>query len=209
MASLPPLPTPPPLAPSQSAYHLRPVNLDTDLSAIRGIFKAGMNTYSSRAKDVRVQRAWEQYTAHSLQDDLADIAGVYLNGGVGGGGGAFFVVVRTTDGTVVGHVGVEQKSEDECELRRMSVAPGLRGSGLGLRLVREVEAFARRQGYAQVVLSTGSLMAPAMGLYARAGYGVVRREAVGGFPMDKLHTVYYAKSLGGARGAGERGRSKL
>jgi len=48
-----------------------------------------------------------------------------------------------------------------------------RGTGLGGRLLRELEALAGRLGHPRVVLDTNLVLAEAVGLYERAGYARV------------------------------------
>jgi GNAT superfamily N-acetyltransferase len=56
------------------------------------------------------------------------------------------------------------------ELKRMYVEPGLRGVGIGRRLVQALEAGARALGAARVVLETGTRQTAALALYARCGF---------------------------------------
>jgi len=59
------------------------------------------------------------------------------------------------------------------EVKRMWVDPAWRGTGLGGRLLRELEALASRLGHARVVLDTNLVLTEAVGLYERAGYARV------------------------------------
>ncbi len=52
----------------------------------------------------------------------------------------------------------------------MYVVPEARGSGLGARLLEELEALARDLGYAVARLDTGAKQPGAQRLYERAGY---------------------------------------
>jgi GNAT superfamily N-acetyltransferase len=81
-----------------------------------------------------------------------------------------FLVVRDDAGRAVGCGGVCRFDDTRAELKRMYVAPGARGRGLGRRLLEELEAEARRLGYAGVVLETGDRQPAALGLYVSAGY---------------------------------------
>lgn len=81
-----------------------------------------------------------------------------------------FLVVRDDDGRAVACGGVARFDEGRGELKRMYVMPGLRGRGLGRRLLVELEAEARRLGYRSVVLETGDLQPEALGLYRSSGY---------------------------------------
>ena len=80
-----------------------------------------------------------------------------------------FLVVRE-DGSAIGCGGVCRFDEMRAELKRMYVLPEARGRGLGRRLLEELEAEARRLGYAGIVLETGDRQPEAVGLYESAGY---------------------------------------
>jgi GNAT superfamily N-acetyltransferase/DNA-binding MarR family transcriptional regulator len=56
------------------------------------------------------------------------------------------------------------------ELKRMWIAPDARGLGLGRRLLRELEKFAREAGAAVVRLETNRALREAVALYRRSGY---------------------------------------
>ena len=81
-----------------------------------------------------------------------------------------FVVVRDEAGAAVACGGICRFDETRAELKRMYVVPPARGRGYGRRVLEELEAAARRLGYAGVVLETGELQTAALGLYRSAGY---------------------------------------
>ena len=56
------------------------------------------------------------------------------------------------------------------ELKRMYVAPDVRGKGIGRSLLARLEAEARALGLARLVLETGSRQTEALALYRRAGF---------------------------------------
>ena len=62
------------------------------------------------------------------------------------------------------------------QLRLLLVEPSERGLGLGARLVDECERFARQAGYSRIVLWTNSLLLAARGIYAKAGYRLLKSE---------------------------------
>merc|ERR1719409_2433896 len=138
-----------------TSFSIRSVDLERDLPDVWRIFEKGMRLYCDPLPQGSVvKRSWEHYIKQALADDLARIEEIYLKPG-----GNFWVLVDHRSGDqVVGCVGVEKLDDSTCELRRMSVAPGTRKAGLGLKLCRQVEEFAALQGFKTIVLGTGSIM---------------------------------------------------
>jgi putative acetyltransferase len=56
------------------------------------------------------------------------------------------------------------------EIKRMYVAPDLRGQRIGRALLDQLEAEARKLGLERLVLETGTRQAEALALYSRAGF---------------------------------------
>lgn len=90
---------------------------------------------------------------------------------VGDGRGAFLVVRR--GGTPVGCGAVRLLDDNTAELKRMYVAPAVRGTGLGRRLVEALEAEARSLGARRLVLETGIRQAAALALYRATGFHTI------------------------------------
>lgn len=88
--------------------------------------------------------------------------------------GGSFVLARR-GGDVVGCGGVQTIGEGIGEIKRMWVAPAARGSGLGGRLLAELEARSRALGHRTVRLDTSRTLTEAIALYRRAGYVEVER----------------------------------
>jgi ribosomal protein S18 acetylase RimI-like enzyme len=82
-------------------------------------------------------------------------------------------VLLLDDGRVVAGGGVRRLSDGVAEIKRMWVAPELRGQGLGRRLLEGLEAAAVDLGYRRVRLDTAASMDAAMALYGRAGYRAI------------------------------------
>jgi putative acetyltransferase len=78
------------------------------------------------------------------------------------------------------------------ELKRMFVAPGARGLGLGRRILDRIEEEARREGLGCLRLETGIHQPEALGLYRSAGYA--ERDAFGEYAPDPL-SVFMEKAL--------------
>ena len=110
------------------------------------------------------------YVRESLNDDLADIQANYLDPP----GSCFWVAV--VDGEIKGMVGIQYRSDEEAELRRMSVASDARRQGIGRQLLETVEDFCRKWGYARIRLTTHMMLKPAIALYRKNGYCMVADE---------------------------------
>ncbi|KAF1331440.1 N-acetyltransferase cml2, partial [Globisporangium splendens] len=88
-----------------------------DRDAVVELFRDGMMHYTN--EDDPQYSVWENYVTSSMESDLADIEGVYLNNG-----GNFWVAVATGDGdqTVAGTLAIEKKQPDGVgESMRVSV----------------------------------------------------------------------------------------
>src|SRR5580765_7674906 len=81
-----------------------------------------------------------------------------------------FLIARDDGGEAVGCGAVRFIDETTAEVKRMYVAPSARGTGVGRRILEELEQFARAQGALRLVLETGPLQAEALALYHRAGF---------------------------------------
>jgi len=86
---------------------------------------------------------------------------------------AAFLVLRL-DGQPVGCGALrpmeEAGFEDAAEIKRMYVAPEVRGRRLAAVILAELERLARAFGYARAVLETGDRNPEAIRLYERCGY---------------------------------------
>ena len=82
--------------------------------------------------------------------------------------------------------------ENYCEIKRMYVAPALRGQRLGARLLVTLEEAMRAQGLSLVRLETGAEQGEAVRLYERSGY--TRCAAFGGYPDNGL-SLFFEKAL--------------
>jgi putative acetyltransferase len=87
---------------------------------------------------------------------------------VTGGNGAFLIVHQ--DGIPVGCGALRLIDAETAELKRMYIAPTVRGTGLGRRLVSALEAEARTLGVKRLVLETGVRQTAALALYRATGF---------------------------------------
>jgi GNAT superfamily N-acetyltransferase len=79
------------------------------------------------------------------------------------------------------------------ELKRMYVAPEMRGRGIGRALLARLEAEARALGLVRLVLETGTRQAEALGLYDDAGFTGI--PPYGEYAASSGTSVCLAKSL--------------
>ncbi|WP_329046333.1 GNAT family N-acetyltransferase [Amycolatopsis sp. NBC_01488] len=93
----------------------------------------------------------------------------------------------------IGCCAVEPVSPGVYELKRMFVAPDVRGTGVSSALVAESERIARSGGGTRLRLETGTRRPAAMRRYERAGY-----RRVPNFPPHENdpESVCYEKELG-------------
>jgi putative acetyltransferase len=107
------------------------------------------------------------------------------------GDGAFFVAYL--DGAAVGCGAVRRMDEATAELKRMYVQPAARGQGIGRALVVALEREAHRIGATQVVLETGTRLAPAIRLYESMGYS--RIPLFGEYLASPETSLCFGKSI--------------
>ncbi len=112
-----------------------------------------------------------------------------------------FVIARLR-GRPVGCGAVKCQPRAPAHVRRMWVSPEARGLGVGRRLLRELEQFARASGASVIRLDTHRSLTEAIALYRRDGY----RE-VSPFSAERYGDHWFEKRLE-ARGSRAR-RSRL
>ncbi len=79
------------------------------------------------------------------------------------------------------------------ELKRMYVAPDVRGQGIGRALLYRLETEGRALGLACLVLETGTRQAEALALYRRAGFTAI--SAYGEYVASSATSVCLSKTL--------------
>jgi putative acetyltransferase len=109
------------------------------------------------------------------------------------GRGAFLLAYLGEE--AIGCGAVRRTSDAEGEIKRMYVAPHLRGRGAGGAILAALEAEARQLGLARLVLETGERQPEALALYARFGFA---RIPLFGEYVDSPLSVCMAKDLDGA-----------
>ncbi len=86
---------------------------------------------------------------------------------------AGLLLVATLHGEPVGCGALKFHGHEPAEIKRMWVAPTMRGLGLGGRLLAELERHATESGLSTVRLETNEALTEAIALYRARGYGEV------------------------------------
>jgi GNAT superfamily N-acetyltransferase len=105
------------------------------------------------------------------------------------GRGEFFVV-RDDEGTAVGCGGVRLLDPATAEVKRMWLAPSVRGRGVGRELLAVLEQASVELGASRGVLDTFDILGPAMTLYRNAGW-----QEVPAYNDNRQATHWFAKDL--------------
>ena len=108
---------------------------------------------------------------------------------------AGLLLVATLHGEPIGCGALKFHGDAPAEIKRMWVAPAVRGLGLGRRLLTELEAHAAAHGARALRLETNRALAEAIGLYRASGY----RE-VGAFNDEPYAHHWFEKTLEPAPG---------
>ncbi len=82
------------------------------------------------------------------------------------------------------------------EIKRMWVAPGWRGAGLGRRMLATLEDRAREHGFRRVILDTNPVLDEAIAMYRSAGYREIAR-----YNDNPYAGLWFAKRLDRRRSA--------
>jgi len=84
--------------------------------------------------------------------------------------GGHIYLALAEDGRVVGTAALAREEHDTFELAKMSVAPALRGQGIGKLLIGHCIARARDLGARRLILWSNSQLQPAIALYTQFGF---------------------------------------
>ena len=83
------------------------------------------------------------------------------------------VIVAYQKGEPVACGAFKMYDEDHAELKRIYTEPSNRNMGLGLEMIRRLEAKAKIKGYRWCILETGKPLEAACHVYKRAGYKII------------------------------------
>lgn len=102
------------------------------------------------------------------------------------------VFVARDDGQAVACGALKRHAEGIGEVKRMYTRPSHRGRKIGALIVERIEALARAEGVARLVLETGDRHPAAWTVYERAGF--TRCGPILDYP-DSQWSVFYEKAL--------------
>ena len=68
---------------------------------------------------------------------------------------------------------IREFSQDAMEVKRMFTLPASRGKGFAIKILSELEKWARELKYKKCVLETGKRQPEAIALYHKAGYKII------------------------------------
>ena len=102
------------------------------------------------------------------------------------------VFVAREEGEAVACGALRRHADGIGEVKRMYTRPALQGRGIGGQIVERIEALARAEGLARLVLETGDRHPAAWRVYERAGFH--RCGPVLDYP-DSKWSVFYEKGL--------------
>jgi GNAT superfamily N-acetyltransferase len=87
---------------------------------------------------------------------------------------AFWVVEAESE--IVGSFGIESRSADDVELRRMYLDQGYRGAGIAQRMLDFALVEARARGFTKMILSTAQIQKAADRFYRKSGFRLIATE---------------------------------
>lgn len=81
-----------------------------------------------------------------------------------------YALVAYIDQKPIGCGAIKENQSDSMEVKRMYVLPEFRGQGIAIKILLELENWAKELGYTKCVLETGKRQPEAIQLYKSKGY---------------------------------------
>jgi GNAT superfamily N-acetyltransferase len=142
-------------------------------------YAAGRALFSAYAAELGVDLCFQGF-----DKELRDLPSLY-------GPPRGCLLLGQVDGQTVGCVGLRDRGDGVCEMKRMYVQPAQRGSGLGRALAEAIVARGRTLGYQRMVLDTLPHLERARALYRTLGF----TEADAYYRNPLPGVVYLAREL--------------
>ena len=141
---------------SSAPFQIIPVRTKDDLEATKALFDA-------YAASLGINLSYQNFVA-----EMAAMPGKYAPPK------GELLLARDKDGIAIGCVGLRPLDDDGvCEMKRLYVAPGGRGLGLGRALAEAIVGHARRIGYREMRLDTLPSLTAAIALYEDIGFAAI------------------------------------
>ncbi|MEO2070123.1 MAG: GNAT family N-acetyltransferase [Zunongwangia sp.] len=83
------------------------------------------------------------------------------------------VIIATIDNKPVGCGAIKAYDSDTMEIKRMFVPIEMRGKGIAVHILKNLENWAKEMNYSKCILETGNKMPEAIRLYEKSNYKVV------------------------------------
>ncbi len=83
------------------------------------------------------------------------------------------VIIATIDNKPVGCGAMKAYDSDTMEIKRMFVPIEMRGKGIAVHILKNLENWAKEMNYSKCILETGNKMPEAIRLYEKSNYKVV------------------------------------
>lgn len=161
-------------AAGRPSVDVAPATAVADLVDVAALFRA-------YATELNVDLCFQGFEA-----ELASLPGKYA-----APAGAL-LLARTADGRAVGCVALRPVEPPGCcEMKRLYVAPGGRGMGLGRRLAEAILREAERIGYCEMRLDTLPRLTEAVALYRALGFA----EIAPYYPTPLGQTLFMGRAL--------------
>ena len=117
-----------------------------------------------------MEKLFEQYIAMTIDGELKQLLKVFSEAKRN----AFWVVESANE--LVGSFGIQSRSVNDTELRRMYLDEGYRGLGIAQRMLDFAQAEARALGFTKMILSTAQIQKAADRFYRKSGFRQIRTE---------------------------------
>jgi GNAT superfamily N-acetyltransferase len=119
---------------------------------------------------VGMEKIFEQYIAMAIDGELKQLPEIFSDAKRNA-----FWVVEGANG-IVGSFGIESRSDNETELRRMYLDKRYRGLGIAPRMLDCAQTEARALGFTRMIVSTAQIQKAADRFYRRSGFRQIRTE---------------------------------
>ncbi len=140
-----------------------------------------------------MEKLFEQYIAMTIDGELKQLAEVFSEAKRNA-----FWVVESKNG-IVGSFGIESRSVNDTELRRMYLDEGYRGLGIAQRMFDCAQAEARAHGFTKMIVSTAQIQKAAERFYRKNGFIHIRTEVAETMTPKQagggLTRLYFEKAL--------------